>query len=604
MAVAAACRLPSEHNRMPCIVVPGWIFDFDALVAVSIVPLAIAILVSGLDDLVVDLVWLAGWLRRKSRRNEPSDTCAPAAVQRRIAILVPLWREHAVIAHMLEHNIAAIDYQNYDFFVGVYPNDGATQDAVREVGEHHSNIHLAVCPHDGPTSKADCLNWIYQRMLLYEEEHGLRYEIIVTHDAEDVIHPQSLRIQNDLAPSFDMVQIPVLPLPTPTLEIVHGIYCDEFAESQTKDMIVRGMMGSFAPSAGVGTAYSRGALERLALQTSNRVFEPSSLTEDYENGMRLHQLGCPQKFVPLEASVVTREYFPQTLRSAIRQRTRWVTGIALQAWETHGWRGSAADVYWFWRDRKGLIGNPISVFANLLFFYGLGTWAWLPPSRLLDRRMAVAALALFVYRTAIRMTCVGRIYGLVFALGVPLRSICANFVNSTASFLAMYNFARAKIRHEPLVWLKTEHGYPSRTALLAHKRKLGEILSGSGYVSREDVDEALRDKPPDMRLGGYLVLRGLLSEEELCEALSLQQGLPAGPVEANDVAKNAARALPKQVMVNSKVLPFRIASGRLHLATPEVPTDELARQLRRFTGLEVQFQLVTPRNFESLLRSL
>ena len=100
-----------------------------------------------------------------------------------------------------------------------------------------------------------------------------------------------------------------------------------------------------------------------------------------------------------------------------------------------------------------------------------------------------ATLTLLFYRTAIRAVCVGRHYGLAFALTVPLRGVCANFINTMASFLAMYRFARAKIRREPLVWLKTEHKYPSRSTLLAHKRKLGEVLSRSGRVVQLEADD-------------------------------------------------------------------------------------------------------------------
>ena len=39
---------------------------------------------------------------------------------------------------------------------------------------------LAVNPHDGPTSKADNLNWIYQRMLMHEQEHAVRFDMILT----------------------------------------------------------------------------------------------------------------------------------------------------------------------------------------------------------------------------------------------------------------------------------------------------------------------------------------------------------------------------------------------------------------------------------------
>ena len=122
---------------------------------------------------------------------------------------------------------------------------------------------------------------------------------MVTHDAEDLIHPEAFSFINAYADEYDMVQIPVLPLPTPLREFVHGIYCDEFAEWQIKDMRARQLMGSFVPSNGVGTGYTRRALEKLATAEHNLIFEPACLTEDYENGLRLHKLGCKQMFVPL-----------------------------------------------------------------------------------------------------------------------------------------------------------------------------------------------------------------------------------------------------------------------------------------------------------------
>jgi hypothetical protein len=53
-----------------------------------------------------------------------------------------------------------------------------------------------------------------------------------------------------------------------------------------------------------------------------------------------------------------------------------------------------------------------------------------------------------------------------------------------------------------------------------------------------------------------------------------------------------------------KVLPYRIASGSIFLASPEVPTDELTRVLRSFTRLSLRFHLVTPANFELLTQAL
>ncbi len=533
-----------------------------------------------------------------------------------IAIFVPLWHEHAVIGGMVEHNVAAINYDHYHFFIGAYPNDDPTLDAVRDLETRFPHVHLAVCPHDGPTSKADCLNWIYQRMLLFEEHHAARFEIVVTHDAEDLIHPEAFTRINAYAGDFEMVQIPVLPLRTPFTKIVHAVYCDEFAEWQIKDMPARKLMGSFVPSNGVGTGFTRGALEKLATAEHNLIFEPQCLTEDYENGLRLHKLGCSQVFVPLQGSgagfVATREFFPQNMRSAIRQRTRWITGIGLQSWERHGWRGSWPQVYWFWRDRKGLLGNPISLLSNFLFFYGLLTWVlariagtpWGLASHTLHPGLLVSTLLIQILQSSVRIGCCTRIYGFAFALGVPLRTVCGNWINSAATLRALSAYLAARIRHQPLVWLKTEHAYPTRTALLEHKRRLGEILAGSGFLDPSDLDLALANQPAGTRLGAYLVQIGKITDDELYQALSLQQSLPAGRVEPWVVAANVARSLPRHVIRDCRVLPFRIFAGSIFLASPEIPTDEMSRTLRGFTRLSLRFHLVTPRNFDELTCAL
>lgn len=596
--------------------VQSWLPIADGYIAASLFPIAILILVSGLDDLFLDFVWLGAWLRRRFRGTVPGVPATLDQKEKRIAIFVPLWHEDVVIGGMIEHNIAAIAYPNYDFFIGAYPNDDPTLDVVRDLESRFPRVHLAVCPHDGPTSKADCLNWIYQRMLLHEETHGIRYDVVVTHDAEDLIHPAALSRINGHADSYDMIQIPVLPLRLPFRNIVHGLYCDEFAEWQIKDMQARILLGSFMPSNGVGTGYTREALEKLAVAEHNLIFEPSCLTEDYENGLRLHQLGCPQIFVPVAGSrddvMATREYFPRTSRTAVRQRTRWIMGIALQTWERYGWRGNPGQIYWFWRDRKGLFGNPLSLITNAIFLYGFVTWAlarwtatpWGLSKQTLHPELLVATLALGLLRVGVRMMCTWRLYGIAFALGVPIRTVCANYINSAATFSALFRYFRARIRNEPLRWVKTEHAYPSRSALSVHKRRLGEILAGSAYIDADDLEQALRSLPAGIRLGEYLVQLGKITPSELYEALSLQQSVPAGRLEPSEIGCNVARALPRHIVRSWKVLPYRISSGSMFLASPEIPTDDLARTLRGFTKLALRFHLVTPENFELLTAAL
>lgn len=562
-----------------------------------------------MDDLIPAMLCL--WARLHPKKEDEANTAVP--FERRTAIFVPCWYEAGVIGDMVRHNLAAIRYRNYDFFLGVYPNDEPTFQAAEQLSTGLRNVHVAECPHAGPTSKADCLNWVYQRMLLFEEQHRVRFDTVVVHDAEDLIHPDALMLINERRSSFDMVQVPVLPLPTPLGELTHGVYCEEFAEYQSIDMRARQISGSFIPSNGVGTGYSRDVLERMAGENGNRVFEPTSLTEDYESGIRIHALGFRQCFCPLTDKkagfIATREYFPRNFRSAIRQRTRWVMGIALQSWERNGWRGSLLTRYWFWRDRKGVITNPLGLATNVFFLAGMTTWLWssvhhtewlLRATFSVVNGLCAATFALHCLRLVVRMVCVRRVFGVSFAVFVPLRVFHANLLNTLATIAAVYRYASARLQGEPLVWLKTEHAYPNREALLTRRRDLEEVLVTSGYVAPEVMAVAKSVLPANIELPDYLLQHGFVNQEQLCEALSLKEGLPAVHLDPRGISRKVARALPVHVAEQLQVVPFRIQNGTLHVAGPQVPRVNLTDSLQRFTRLQIEFHLVTWRNFEEL----
>jgi adsorption protein B len=581
----------------------------DQWISSAVMPLAVWILLSGLDDLFVDLVfcwqWLRGHVLLLGDFHWPTPIELDRAPRRRLAIFVPLWHEHQVIAKMLEHNLNTVRYDRYDFFLGAYPNDDATLRVIHAVAAKHAHVHVAAVPHDGPTSKADCLNSIYQRMQEYEQQHGVRFDVVITHDAEDLIHPESLRMINYYSRTHDMVQVPVLALPTPAREFTHGLYCDDFAEFQSKDIPVRQFLGGFIPSNGVGTGYSRAILEKLA-EAHGRIFEPACLTEDYENGYRVRGLGGRQMFVPIHridgSLVATREYFPRTFRSAWKQRTRWTIGISLQSWERLGMRAPLRQLYWFWRDRKGLVGNLIAPLTNLLFVWGItatlcgvcdlgmdGVLRWIFPF----------TLALSALHLSIRACCVARIYGVRFALGVPLRAVFGNVLNCMATVTAIWRYTAAKLHGRPLVWIKTEHTYPTGTALIGHMRRLGEILVAQGAVDPALLETALGHKPAGERLGEYLTRMGLLEESTLYHALAIQHSLPVG---MEGKARPVTRALPAAVARKWNVLPFRVASGELFVAGPELPSEEMTRDVSKFCRLAIRYHLVTASEFEQMKR--
>jgi adsorption protein B len=591
----------------------------DHWIASILAPLAFWVFFNSLDELIVDIAAVFTYIQRKfshhPNHKTPSEEELDAVPPRPMAVFVALWHESKVIQKMIDNNITRLRYPNCDFFVGVYPNDTPTIAAVREAAKRYPNVHISVCPHDGPTSKADNLNWIYQRMLLYEEEHGAHFEMILTHDAEDLMDPDALRWINYYAQWSDMVQIPVLALPTSLARLAHGVYCDEFAEFQFKDMPARQLLGGFIPSNGVGTGFSRRALEMIAASYSNRIFESACITEDYENGFRIKRLGLRQKFIPIHfrhsRPIATREYFPQTFRLAVRQRTRWIMGITLQSWEYHSARETLAHLYWFWRDRKGLIANLLTPIINVLFVLGLGSWTWAHAAhhawylaRDLSRYYSIyrAGLAIQAIQTCIRTACSARVYGWRFGCAVPFRMLVANLINCIATTRAIFSYTNARMHARALPWIKTDHAYPNRAALMPKRKRLGEILTGSQWITPEQLAAAVASRKPGQRLGEYLVQEDLISEEDLYAALSLQNNLPLGKPDENAVSIPVTRTLPAAVSRRWHAIPFRISAGELYIAGSEVPDEEMQKEIRLFSSLDLRFHLVTPSEFEELAR--
>jgi adsorption protein B len=378
----------------------------------------------------------------------------------------------------------------------------------------------------------------------------------------------------------------------------------------------RQLLGGFIPSNGVGTGFSRRALELLAQKYSNRIFEPACMTEDYENGFRVRRLGLPQKFVPIHfrdgRPIATREYFPLLFQKAVVQKTRWITGITLQSWEYHSAEETFRHFYWFWRDRKALAGNLITPLVNILFVFGVSTWGWSRATHhdwMLAREMSrfnvvyAIGLSIQALQTTIRTACSAKIYGWRFACGVPGRVVVANVTNCLATVRAIAGYTNAKIHGRPLRWVKTEHAYPNRMALMTERKRLGEVLIGSQWITTEQLETALASQPAGRRLGEHLVRLGAITEDDLYAALSLQNNLPLGKPQPETVSLPVTRAIPAATARRLRALPFRIAGGELYVAGSELPCEEMNRDIRRFSSLEIRFQLVTPTEFGALVET-
>lgn len=129
---------------------------------------AVGFLILGLSDLILDLIWVGCALSRGSRRETKlhANQLPPPERPGRLAVFTPAWDEAAVVGKMLGHALATFDHDDYRIYVGCYPNDPSTIDEVSQVKD--PRVRLVVGPVPGPTTKADCLNRLWEAMLADE----------------------------------------------------------------------------------------------------------------------------------------------------------------------------------------------------------------------------------------------------------------------------------------------------------------------------------------------------------------------------------------------------------------------------------------------------
>jgi bacteriophage N4 adsorption protein B len=433
-------------------------------------------LIGGLDDLVIDLIWIvrASWRKVKryhTTRPMRADQLPMPGQSGPLAIFIPAWHEAAVIGKMIDRCQIAWAHGDvaHDIYVGCYPNDSKTISAVGKAAAVNTAIRLVLCDQPGPTTKADCLNRLWRAMTQDELSSGTKYKAIILHDAEDAVHALELRVVDYLIEKAAAVQLPVIPIQVPGSAWISGHYGDEFAEAHGKTLVVREALGAAVPLAGVGCAIERNRLGRIAISRGGRPFDATSLTEDYELGLALGAEGGKTIFARLHDAdgtlVGTSACFPDSFKAATRQKARWMTGISLAGWDRLGWRGGWAETWMRVRDRKAVLAAIVLVAAYACIILSAGLfiagWAGLaegPTTSPTARTLLLATLALLIWRIVMRAYFVWLMHGTRQAmLSIP-RGFIANLVAIAAARRACWTYLRHIFGRE-LTWDKTTHAH-------------------------------------------------------------------------------------------------------------------------------------------------
>ena len=435
---------------------------------------ALFFLVGALDELIVDAMWL--WMKLTGRAATGSVAFGEGcrSLNGKAAVLIPAWEEAGILATTIEHMLAAWPQADLRVYVGCYSNDPATLDAAFAAAPGDARLRIVIHDRHGPTTKADCLNRLYAAMEEDEQRSGRPFRMVLLHDAEDMVDPAALALCDRTIGTAGFVQLPVLPEPQKRSRWIGSHYCEEFAEAHGKAMVVRDTFGIGLPSAGVGCALERSVLRRLAkARGTDGPFDPESLTEDYELGLNVARLGERMRFLrvryPDGRLVATRACFPASIRAAVRQKTRWLNGIAFQGWERLGWDGSIGESWMRSRDRRGPLTALVLATAYLLVIVAFAGWfgstlGLVPHFELtpLLKALLVANFASLSWRALNRFAFTAREYGMLEGMRAIARIPVTNIIAIMAGRRAFAAYLKS-FRGHVAAWDKTEHDdHPAR----------------------------------------------------------------------------------------------------------------------------------------------
>ncbi|HWR43655.1 type II secretion system ATPase GspE [Sporomusa sp.] len=121
------------------------------------------------------------------------------------------------------------------------------------------------------------------------------------------------------------------------------------------------------------------------------------------------------------------------------------------------------------------------------------------------------------------------------------------------------------------------------------KRRLGDLLIEAGILSQEQLEKALSvQKKTGERLGKVLINLGYITEVSMIEALEFQLGVPRVDMAKMNVAHEIAATIPVSLAERYQVIPIKKDGRKLTLAMVDPTNFYALDDVRMASGCEVE----------------
>ncbi len=137
--------------------------------------------------------------------------------------------------------------------------------------------------------------------------------------------------------------------------------------------------------------------------------------------------------------------------------------------------------------------------------------------------------------------------------------------------------------------------------------KTGEILLAAGLVDEEQILDAIeyQETIQKQKIGQFLIEKGIIQEHEVFNALAEKFRIPFVDLRKQKVSKKILSLLPREFVMQHKVMPITFNDGELTLATLNPDTSTLCEIVLKQTKCKkVHFVLTQPTHLKNVINIL
>ncbi|MEF9945397.1 MAG: ATPase, T2SS/T4P/T4SS family [Lachnospiraceae bacterium] len=122
---------------------------------------------------------------------------------------------------------------------------------------------------------------------------------------------------------------------------------------------------------------------------------------------------------------------------------------------------------------------------------------------------------------------------------------------------------------------------------------IGEVLEEYGYITSEQVDQALayQKEHKDKRLGRILIEQGYVTERQMLEALTQRLNLEMVNIDELNINEEAVGKIPRSLAIKYSILAFEMKGNNLSVALNDPLNFYALEDIRQLTGMHLKIYL-------------